>query len=401
MKIKSKSQVTMLIIAGLVIFIAVSLVLYLAKTSVKKSLQQSAKKAQTSEFRTQPIKEFVASCLDRTAKDAVLLVAKQGGYIYKSQGGTLIDFDVSDEGKFFVKDKNLRVAYNIKKPWFDIPPRYYSSLPTYPWEIFPYDPLNPSEKTFIGIFGVSSMPSINSSGGPHSIQTQIEAYIDNNINKCLDFTLFKKQGFKFEISKSSTEVTLGVEDITINSKIPIKVKNKFTKENLELKEFSSNLEVRLSDLYYFVKALVNKDIQKITFDIQDKSNNKNSFTVSRINDIYQKDDLIIVKDEKSLIDAKPLEYVFARENRYPALYYIKQTNLEFPKDYLIREEDLIGSSELKAEDPDEDVTYISIKALLPTPELPIRLQMPFVQFKISTTDGDSSDYQIITVRMKT
>ena len=134
---KSKSQVTMLMIVGLVLFIVISLVLYLSKSAVKKQGQQNIKKTHESAIETQPIKEFVVKCLDKLAKDAIVLLGRQGGYIYTSQGGTLIDYQETDEGIFFVKHDGMNVAYNILPPKFAIPP-YSSDVPDYPWITFPY-----------------------------------------------------------------------------------------------------------------------------------------------------------------------------------------------------------------------------------------------------------------------
>ena len=66
MKIKSlKSQVTMIMIVGLVMFILVGIVLYISKAAIKKSSQQSTKKTQDTLIENQPIKEFVTRCVDK------------------------------------------------------------------------------------------------------------------------------------------------------------------------------------------------------------------------------------------------------------------------------------------------------------------------------------------------
>ena len=67
-----KSQVTMLMIVGLTLFIIVSLVLYLSKSTIKKQSQQGIKQTQETAIEIQPVKEFVAKCLDKLAKDAIV-----------------------------------------------------------------------------------------------------------------------------------------------------------------------------------------------------------------------------------------------------------------------------------------------------------------------------------------
>ncbi|MBI2659309.1 hypothetical protein HYX05_04405, partial [Candidatus Woesearchaeota archaeon] len=149
---KQKSQITMLMIIGLVLFIIVSLVLYLSKSAVKKQSQQTIKRVQETAVDTSSMKEFVSKCLDKLAKDALVLLGKQGGYIYTSQGGPLVDYQPTDEGLFFVKYNSLNVAYNILPPRFAVSP-YASEIPDYPWTTFPYRPAASNAEVFEGFFG--------------------------------------------------------------------------------------------------------------------------------------------------------------------------------------------------------------------------------------------------------
>ena len=209
-----KSQVTMLMIVGLVLFIVVSLILYLSKSAVKKQSQQNIKGIQETAIDTYSIKEFVAKCLDKLAKDAVVLLGRQGGYIYISQGGTLVDYQDTDEGLFFVNYNNLNVAYNVVPPALAIEPSLYSpfpyssEIPEYPWRTLPYRTATSNAEVFEGFFGINHIPPLNSSGGPNSIQVQIESFIDNNIASCLDFNIFEKQGFSIEMQPSKTSVII-------------------------------------------------------------------------------------------------------------------------------------------------------------------------------------------------
>lgn len=394
-----KSQVTMIMIVGIVIFIVIGLVLYLSKTSVKKS-QSSSKKIQTTPIEVQPIKDFVTNCIDKTSKDALILLGKQGGYAYASQGGTLVDFSGSDEGKFFIKYGQANVAYNIKPLSLYAPPPYSTSVPKYPWDTFPYGPLNPNTKTFKGLFGINNMPPLKASGGPHSIQSQIETYVDKNLAKCLDFKIFTAQGYEIKTSKITTKVLIGSKDIGVSSQIPLEITNIKTQEKTELKDFSIVIDARLKDLHYFIQELVENDIEDITFNIIDTKNNKDDFSIKVTENIYQNDDMISIKDDQSLVYGQPFEYIFARKNRFPALYYIKNPVINLPANYLIHQDDLIQDSELDAEDPDEDTTIINVEAQLADTNLPTALDRPQIKFRVTASDGQLEDYQILTVNRK-
>lgn len=403
MKIKSlKSQVTMIMIAGLLMFIIVGIVLYISKGAIKKTSQQIPKKTQDTNVQNQPIKDFVTKCLEKTAKDGLALIGQQGGYVYKYQGGTLINFQESDEGYFFVRDGSFKVTYNIKNPTLYIPAPYSSVLPDYPWPNFPYAipkcVKSNTNKQFSGIFGVSGMPFLYKKDGPHSLQTQMETFIDSNMAACLDFSSFS--GYNIEVMKSKTEVIIGESDISVKTELPLTAKNTATKETMDIRYFSSSLNIRLKELYFFVKELVDKDIGDTTFNIKDAKNNRDGFSVTATEDVFRNDDLVTITDEKSLIYGQPMQHSFARKNRYPALYCIENKNLEFPDGHLITKEDLLQDSELKAEDPDEDEISYEIKALLPNPSLPTKLDKPYIQFRISANDGEYEDYQTVTIRRK-
>jgi len=295
-----KSQVTMLVTIGLALFIIVSLVLYISKLSIKKQSQQGIKKVQETAIEIQPAKEFVAKCLDKLGKDAVILLGEQGGYIYTSQGGTLIDYVESDKGLFFVKHNGLNVAYDIAPPRFAAS-QYSSEIPDYPWKLFPYKNADSNEEIFDGIFGISNLPPLNSSEGPNSIQIQIESFIDKNMADCIDTSIFQKQ-FDFITGQSKTSVVIGSDDLSIRSTIPITITNPVTKESVEVSDFSANLNIRFKDIYFYAKELIENDIKNIKFDIGEINNSKDSMSAKVDRDIYLNDGLIIITDEKSLIN---------------------------------------------------------------------------------------------------
>lgn len=388
-----KSQITMFIIIGLVLFIVVGLVLYLAKSAVKKQVQASTRSAQQTPVDTISIKNFVTNCLDKLSKESALMIGAQGGYLFKSQGGTLIDYDdINDEGKFFIRYNNFKVVYNILPPRFESS-FYTAKIPDYPWKTFPYT--SSHTEVFDGFFGINNMPFLYSTQGPHSIQVQMESYIDNNIENCMDTGFLKNQSYDVDIKKPKTEVTIGSSDLTVNIELPITLKNKNTKETFELSKFSTTIDLRLKDIYKYAKNLVDSDVKNIKFDIGKLSNP--DFGINIFQSFYSSDDIIIVTDQKSLINGKPFQYVFARKNRAPALYYLTPDVLYFDSGSTITEEDLLQGQELKAEDPDEDKLQYSIKALAFDSSLPKVLDVPELKFRIEVSDGSLTDYQDLTV----
>ena len=401
---RHKSQVTMLMIVGLVLFIIVSFVLYLSKSSVKKQSQQTIKKTQETAIDTKPIKEFINKCVDKLAKDAVVLLGKQGGYLYASQGGTLLDYSDTDEGIFFVKYNGLNVAYNILPPKFAAPP-YSSEIPDYPWKAFPYQKPDSNAESFKGFFGISNLPPLNSSEGPNSIQIQIETFVDHNIAGCADMKLFTSQGYEIEMGASKTYATIGNRNIMVKSEMPVKITNAGTKETTEMKDFSADISVNLRNTYFLIKDLIENDIKDVKFNISNAKDNQGP-NIILTRDAFSDDarkiraDLLDVTDENSLVYGKPFQYIFARKNRAPALYYIKKNIFSFPSGYLINESSILQKNPLKAEDPDEDSLAFNIyvgefgKTIA---NFPKKLDTPQLKFRVEVSDGQFQDYQMITV----
>ena len=395
MKPKSNmSQITMVIIAGLVLFILVGIIFYISKSAIKKTTQQGTKTTQSTAFDAQPIKEFASKCQEKLAKEAINYVGKQGGYIYKSQGGDLIDYGDIEQGAYYILYDYSKVSYNIKQPPIYSVSPYSSVVPEYPCKYFPHPCTNPNSGNFEfdGIFGISNFPPLNVSQGPHSIQSQIENYIDNKMQSCADLTPFIGQGYNFEINKSKTTVTLASSDVRISTFMPIRIFNKATGEQTYIDSFSATINVRLKEIYYFARDIINNDIAKINFNLKDPANDKNSFRINILENVLSKDDIVTITDDKSQISGKQFEYRFARKNRIPALYYYQET-LNLAENTPITKDVLLQNKPLQAEDPDEDTLTFTIT---PNPSPPIILNQPQMVFDVAVSDGQYTDFERIT-----
>lgn len=398
---RKKSQISMFVILGIVILVVVSLVLYLTKTVTIKPGQGSAARVQDLVFEPRPIKEFTNVCLEDMAKEAIFLLGRQGGYLFISQGGTVVDFPETDEGVMFVNYNNYRVVYNLlpPSPGFSIAP-YSPDLPSYPWNTFPFESESSNEEIFEGFFGTVNMRPLTRLQGPHSIQSQIETFIERNIMDCLDFTSFA-ESFEIVVEEPEAEVIIANKDVSVRLKLPITISNPTTQERVSFDDFSTKLDVKLRDMYFFVKDLIKNDVQNIKFDISDRANNKASFNIDVVRDVYSSDDLITISDEKSLINGDPYKYSFARKNRAPALHYRKNNLFElWQQGHLITRQDLLQGEELKGYDPDEDPLDFDIKEHQLSVTFPVNLNRPVITFYAEVTDGKETDFQELIVKRK-
>jgi len=174
--------------------------------------------------------------------------------------------------------------------------------------------------------------------------------------------------------------------------MPIEIKNRATSEQTYIDALSTAVNVRLGDMHSFAKNIVYNDVTNIKFNLRDVGNNENSFRINVLDDVFSKDDIVIITDDKSQISGKQFEYKFARKNRRPALYYISPDYLQLAGGTQITKNTLLNGMDLQAEDPDEDTLNFGI-----SPAVPLVLGQPQIVFTASVTDGQLSDFQTITV----
>ena len=103
----------MLIIVGLALFIMVSLVLYLSKSSLAGKAKKETGRMQEISTNSIALKDYIQQCLDKTTKDAIYMIGKQGGALYSSQNGPQADYQDSDEGVMYILHEGEKVSYNI------------------------------------------------------------------------------------------------------------------------------------------------------------------------------------------------------------------------------------------------------------------------------------------------
>ncbi len=393
MKNARKSQATIFFILGIVLIIVVVAMLMLSRFAAKKVTKQELATGNEAAFDTTPLKNYVSECLGKITEDAVVLLGSQGGYLYRSQGGTLIDYLDSDNGIFFVNYENHRVAYNILKPRFSIG-KYTASLPNYPWGTFPYVDDTKTSTQYIapGIFGTNSVPVINQSFGQHSMQEQIMLYVDRNVDSCLADSVFENLGFKVQKHNKSISVAINENDITLVLDYMMQIENLATNDKTTLQLFTTKVPIRLGALREFVNALVESEINDIKFNIANDTS-KEDFVVQLVNDYSSKDDIVIITDTQTKINEQDYQYVFARKNRNPALFLLP-TPITYPHFAIITNNTILSNNtNLAALDPDEEpIAEVTI-----FPDYYGEFILPSMEYKVEISDGALKDYQMITL----
>ncbi len=361
------SQVTIFIILGIVIVIIFMVLIFINKYAAKRASTKEIMDAKEITFDVQPIKNFVDKCLDLVSKDGLKKIGKQGGYLFEGQGGPFIDYPGEDEGRLFINYGNSKVAYNILIP-VQIGETYFDTPWRYPWINFPYPNGDINKEPVFrvqGVFGKKTFPPLTKPSA-NSMQEQLETFVENNIDICLDFSVFEEQGFSFTKKESEKIINLDIteNDVVFRIRYPIIIGRVNSAEKTEIKDFSVKQKVRLKKLHKFVHDLIEADTRDVKYNIL--VGFEGSFIVDVKNNVYGKDDLIIVTDNNPefFLDGIPYQYFFARKNRNPALNYIKNTKINIAQGTNINIQLLIEKLELKTEDPDEDeISYFTIPGL--------------------------------------
>ncbi|MDO8661201.1 MAG: hypothetical protein Q7K43_04890, partial [Candidatus Woesearchaeota archaeon] len=82
---------------------------YLSRTTIEQQQEvETVRKAETRDVITS-VQAHVQSCLDQAAKEGLLLIGKQGGYIFKGQGGIVDPASSTNKNIFLIsKPANLK-----------------------------------------------------------------------------------------------------------------------------------------------------------------------------------------------------------------------------------------------------------------------------------------------------
>lgn len=195
-KMSKKGQITILIIAGIVLL---GMLIIFSYTSSLLGLKQSGieqQKIQGETALSAPVEAYTTSCISSTAKDGILENSRQSGYFILP--------DNADNKSTTDLYEDVAYYYN-----------YYNND-----EI-----LIPSLETFA---------------------QEIARYIDTNLYLCLDdFNNFKNQGYDISFDEPFSKGILSQDKLIIITTLPIKIK----KDNKEIKLSEFTVSIPAEEYY--------------------------------------------------------------------------------------------------------------------------------------------------------
>lgn len=414
-----KSQVTVFIIIGLVVVMMFGVGYYVMISRITEKGEEQFLRQQVSTEKIGPLKDYITSCFSLASADGIEILGKQGGYLYKSQGGIIDDPFESQIGQEYIEYDQTKIHYGIYAPISNVGLIFFAQTPDYPWDTFPkvYHPLNPDELVYEakydGYYGRNKIPPFERPKDG-SIQEQLEVFTQNSTLTCIDWTTFTQQGLDIKAEEPNVSVTFTEGDVTFTLNWPIEVTDRGTGAVTDIGEFAVVYPVRLRKMYDFAALIMDNDVGDITYNIV--ASTLDGMTTSTIMpNIFGRDDLIIIRDSESRIIDKEYEFRFMRKNRAPALYYIDEKTdldgpicveslIQFVEPNKINVVDSCGSNSfefnLTSIDPDEDKLNFTFSRQLPYEIQPADTYIKSFNMKITVSDGEYKDWQDISIETK-
>jgi len=272
----------------------------------------------------------VSECLGMSAREGVRLLGLQGGYVYQSQGGPVLDPAQSELGRSYLVVQGVggpsRVAYAVFPPVGTIgqPPFYFSEVPEYPWGSFPWFVNALGDRVFFktGYFGVNRIVQVE---GPLSVQEQLAYVIRVRTLGCVDWSVFADR-FVVEPGDLEVNVTLGVDDVVVRAVFPVVVTHEASGIQARVSDFGVRVPVRLRHVLEQVGVVLDQDVTDVSFNPHLLV--PGGLRVSVARDVLGQDDVISVEDPQSLLGEVPFVFRVARHDRAPALVFIDPAQVD-------------------------------------------------------------------------
>jgi hypothetical protein len=402
-----KSQITLFVIFGFFILLVVTILLAGIRNSSEEVLQAQAQAKVNDAIRMLPINYYVKSCLEEVTMQGLVLLGEQGGVIYTEQGGLTNRSQLIRDSDYInvsmVKEINeievnyLRnVSYVVKNkvncPIF-LGPYYFENYFNEENSFYPvnetylsnyvskyntpfwsdgctYLKRSTTYSGFLGknnlapLFDLNSLNTLILYDNPEalsfrpetlgefneiSIQNQLETYVENNIGKCVNFSLFEELGNNITLANQNISINSMFNEpdgLSIYAYFPFDVKldsNTITTSA----EFEAVLDLNVKRLYYYTFDFMKNYLKDPFFNISkwdsshpnyDEIDFLDSFNFYIIKNVCQYsdgcniyneyDDLIVFEDRSSFIKGETLKYIFAIKQRNPILEYMHTPNLQ-------------------------------------------------------------------------
>ncbi|GIU69729.1 MAG: hypothetical protein KatS3mg002_0965 [Candidatus Woesearchaeota archaeon] len=235
-----KSQITIFVAIGLIIIIIISLIVYLRSGTLK--IKPPVDNLEVTD-EVKPIQTYVINCLEETSKEALIKAGQNGGYI-----------------KF-----NGRISLQP----------YNSDALIFEPQVLPYwYHLRECSSSTIGCLDSFRPPlcdekdaCVINSKGANSIEKQLSEYINENIERCLDFTIFENL---FDIKRGPVDTTVIVRENNVEFllRYPLEIRSLSSGHKTEISYFIARHNVKLKEIYELATEITQQEIDTNFLELQ-------------------------------------------------------------------------------------------------------------------------------------
>ena len=82
-----------------------------------------------------------------------------------------------------------------------------------------------------------SKKSINSGKFDDLTEENLGSYVQNNIDNCIDFSLYEQQGYAFSTKENNVDVSINEDDVTFRMSYPLTITNPGNDGKIEIEDF--------------------------------------------------------------------------------------------------------------------------------------------------------------------
>jgi hypothetical protein len=228
-----KGQVTLFVIIGAIILLAATLYFTLSS-----SLQEGEPGVDVVDvsLETRPTFDVVKQCLNKVSLDGLRLLGNQGGWI-EFPGMTYNDLPYASD---IVSFTPYKIAY-----WRHL------------YECGNYKYCEESNRPPLCKPG-SGATCASSNTGDYSIQEQLENYIDQNLEPCLDNFNSLSDQYQIEVKgKPKSEVIFAPKGTRVLLNYPLEIKSLKSDNTRELEDYGVDFNINFAEMYNFASSILN------------------------------------------------------------------------------------------------------------------------------------------------
>ncbi len=232
-KFGKKGQVTVFLIIGVLLLAGFATVSYLNADKTVKKIDVTVPPELL------PVKNYISSCVDTIATEAIVRIGKNGGYI-----------GLNDEDK-----KYTETSFKINENFAPTEQDGIVFFKGFDWKI-PYWQYFESSNTCKEKCSCSSKkPDLYDT--QNSIQKQIERYIDANLKTCIKLDQIKGYDKLTGAKEYKSQVIIGERDVSIILDYPIEAQK--GEKTIKNQYFDTQIPVRLKRMYEIADDLAKKE----------------------------------------------------------------------------------------------------------------------------------------------